>query len=78
MILLMLLVSRDSVVSIATGYWLGDRGVGVWVPVGSEIFFSPYRPDRLWGPSNLLSNGYWRFFPWGKAAGAWSWLLTSN
>jgi hypothetical protein len=26
--------------------------------VGSRIFSSPCRPDRLWGPSNLLYNGY--------------------
>jgi hypothetical protein len=41
---------RDSVVGIATGYGLDDRGVGVRVPVGSIIFSSPRRPDRFWGP----------------------------
>jgi hypothetical protein len=50
--------SRDSSVSIATSYWLGDRGVGVQVPVVSRIFSSPRRPDRLWAPPSLLSNGY--------------------
>jgi hypothetical protein len=39
--------SQDSVVGIATGYELDDRGVGVRVPVGSRIFSSPCRPDRL-------------------------------
>jgi hypothetical protein len=33
--------SRDSVVGIATGYGLSDRGVEVRVPVGSRIFTSP-------------------------------------
>jgi hypothetical protein len=47
-----------SLVSIATGYWLYDRGVGVRVPVGSSIFPSPPCLDRLWGPQSLLSNGY--------------------
>jgi hypothetical protein len=62
---------RDNVVGIATGYGLDDRGVGVRVPVGSRIFSSPRRPDRVWGPSNLLSNRYrGLFFPEGKAAGA--------
>jgi hypothetical protein len=50
--------SRDSVVGIATGYGLDERGVGVRVPVGSRIFSSPRRPDRLWGPPSFLSNGY--------------------
>jgi hypothetical protein len=31
---------------------------------------SPYRPDRLWGPPNLLYNGYRGLFVGGKAAGA--------
>jgi hypothetical protein len=39
--------SRDSVVGIATTYGLDDRGVGVRVPVGSRIFSSRNRPDRL-------------------------------
>jgi hypothetical protein len=46
------------VVGIATGYGLDDQEVGVWVPLGSRIFSSPRRPDRLWGPPNFLSNGY--------------------
>jgi hypothetical protein len=45
-------------VGIATGYGLDDRGVRVRVPVGARIFSSPRRPDRLWGPSSLLSNGH--------------------
>jgi hypothetical protein len=50
--------SCGNVVGIATGYWLDDQGVGVRVPVGSRTISSPRRPNRLWGPPNLLSNGY--------------------
>jgi hypothetical protein len=50
--------SQDSSVDTATSYGLDDRGVGVQVPVGVRIFTSPDRPHRLWGPPNLLSNGY--------------------
>jgi hypothetical protein len=35
-----------------------DQGVGVRVPVGPKIFTLPCRPDRLWGPPTLLSDGY--------------------
>jgi hypothetical protein len=52
-----LIQSWDSSVGIATGYGLGDQGVGVRVPVEARIFTSPCRPDRLWGARNLLSNG---------------------
>jgi hypothetical protein len=51
-------VNRDTVVGIATRYGLHDRGVGVPVSIGSRIFSSPRRRDRLWGPPNLLSSGY--------------------
>jgi hypothetical protein len=54
----LLLASRDSAVGIATGYELDDQGAGIRVPVGLRIFSSPLRPDWLWGPPNLLSNGY--------------------
>jgi hypothetical protein len=45
--------SQDSVVSIATGYGLDDRGVGIRVLVGARIFSSARRPDRLEVPRTL-------------------------
>jgi hypothetical protein len=56
---------RDSVIGVATGYGLDDRGTGARVPVGPRIFASPRRPDRLWGPPDLLSNGDGGLFPRG-------------
>jgi hypothetical protein len=47
-------------VGIANGYGLDDPGSN---PGGGEIFRAC--PDRPWGPSNLLYNGY-RVFPGGK------------
>jgi hypothetical protein len=41
--------SRDSIVGLATGYGLEDRGVGDGVPVGSRIFSSPRRPKPALG-----------------------------
>jgi cell division protein FtsX len=52
-IIVIVMWNRDSVVGTATGYWLEDREVGVRVPVGSRIFSSPSRPDRLWGLPDL-------------------------
>jgi hypothetical protein len=69
-ILTELQTGRDSAVGIATGYGLDDRRVGVRVPVEARIFSSPCRPDRLWGPPILVSNGYQGSFPGGKAARA--------
>jgi hypothetical protein len=43
-----------------------------------EFLSSPPRPDRLWDPPILLSRGCRGCFPGGKAAGSWSWLLTSS
>jgi hypothetical protein len=57
--------SQDSVVGIATGNRVDGREVGVRVPVGSRIFSSPQRPDRLWDRPSLLSHGYRGLFPRG-------------
>jgi hypothetical protein len=64
-VLLVLTMSRGSIVSIATAYRLDGPGVGVEVRVGSRIFTSPDHPGQLWGPPNLPSIGYWELFLWG-------------
>jgi hypothetical protein len=58
-------MNRGSAVGITTGCGLDHREVGVRVPVESRILISPYRPDRLKGPPNLLSNGDRGLFPRG-------------
>jgi hypothetical protein len=54
--------NRDRAVGIATGYGLYDRGVGVRVPMESRFVSSSTRPDWLWCPPSLLSNGYQGLF----------------
>jgi hypothetical protein len=51
----------DNSVGIATGYRLDDRSS--ILERGKILFSSLQRPDRLWGPPSLLSNGYWERFP---------------
>jgi len=54
---------------IALDYLLEDRG---W-----KFFSSPPLPERLWVTPSLLCNVYQGSFPVSKAAGPWSWPLTS-
>jgi hypothetical protein len=63
--------SRDSVVSIATGYGLDDRGVGVRVPVESRIFslLHVLQNDSGAHPASY-PMGTGGSFPGGKASGA--------
>jgi hypothetical protein len=50
-------------VSMMSDYRLDDRGSIFGTDKG--FFFYTLRPDRLWGPPNLLSSGYRESFPRG-------------
>jgi hypothetical protein len=59
------LVEVTGVVKPVAGYGLDDLMIGGSSPGRSlEFFSSPPRPDRLWGPPSLLSNGYEGPFTW--------------
>jgi hypothetical protein len=62
--------SRGSSVGLAKGYEMD--GQGSISGRDKRSFFTPQRPDRLWGPHSLLPNGYRGSFPEGKVAVAWS------
>jgi hypothetical protein len=57
--------SRNSSVGIATDYGLDGRGS---IPGRGKRFLPiPQRPDQLWGPPSLFSNGYRRLLTWGQS-----------
>jgi hypothetical protein len=70
-------MSRNSVVGIATGCGMDDWRIGVRVPLSSRIFSSPRVPGFGVHPASY-PMGTGGKFPGGKAAGAWSWPLTSK
>jgi hypothetical protein len=52
--------------------WIRDSNSGK-----DKGFVSSPKRTWLWGPPNLLLDGYQGSFPGGKGTGAWSWPLTS-
>jgi hypothetical protein len=70
--------SRDSSGSVGLGYGLDDRGSRVRVPPGAGNFSLHHRVQNGSGAhSTSYPMGTRGSFPGGKAAGAWSWPLTS-
>jgi hypothetical protein len=69
---------RDSSVGTALGYGLDDRGSRVRFPAGAGNFSPHHRVQNGFGahPASY-SMGTRSSFPGCKAAGAWSWPLTS-
>jgi hypothetical protein len=71
-------ISSDSSVGIATGYELDDRMIGVRFRAGAGNFSLRHHVQTDSGvhaaPYPMGTGGS---FPGGKAAGAWSWPLTS-
>jgi hypothetical protein len=70
--------SRDSSVGIALGYGLDGRGSRVLFPAGAGNFSVHHRVQNGYGayPASYRM-GTRGSFPGGKAAGVWSWPLTS-
>jgi hypothetical protein len=70
--------SRDSSVGTALGYGLENRGSGVRFSAGAGNFSLNHRVQNGSGahPASY-PMGTRSSFPGGKAAGAWSWPLTS-
>jgi hypothetical protein len=60
---------RDSIVGIATGYGLGERGVRVRVPVGSRIFTSPIMQTGFGAHPTSYTMGTGGSFPGLKRPG---------
>jgi hypothetical protein len=70
--------SRDSSVGVALGYGLDDRGSRFRFPAGAGNFSLHHCVENGFGAhSASYPMGTKGSFPGGKAAGAWSWLLTS-
>jgi hypothetical protein len=71
--------SRDSSVGIALGYGLDDRGSRVRFPGGGGGNFSLHHRVQNGSAAHPASYpmGTRGSSPWGKAAGTWSWPLTS-
>jgi hypothetical protein len=60
------LTTSSPCIAINAGLRAGRSGFSGTIPSGGwEFFSSPPRPERLWGPPSLLSNGYQVLFPWG-------------
>jgi hypothetical protein len=72
------LKSRDSSVGVALGYGLDDRGSRVRFPAGAGNFSLHHRVQNDSGAHTAsYPVGTRGSFPGYKAAGAWSWHLTS-
>jgi hypothetical protein len=70
--------SRDSSVCIALSYGLDDGGSRVRFPAGAGDFSLHHRvQDGSGAHPASYSMGTRGSFPGGKAAGAWSWPVTS-
>jgi hypothetical protein len=68
--------SRGTAVDMATSYKLYCPLVGVQVLTKTKFFSYLCRPDRLWGPLSLQSNGYRGLFL--RELSGWDVKLTTH
>jgi hypothetical protein len=76
--LLSLMRSRDNAVGIATGNGLNNRGVGVRVLAVQDFYILHVIQTDSGAHQASYSMDTEGSFPGTKAAGVWSWPLTSN
>jgi hypothetical protein len=76
MMMMMMMKSRIGSVGIATDYGLDDRMIGVRIPAGNYSLRHRVQPGTGAHPASY-KIGAGGSYPGGKAAGAWSWPLTS-
>lgn len=62
-------MTRAGIAQSLSSGWT-DEGSQFEYRYRASLLFSPRRPDMLWDPLSLVSNGYRGFFPGGKAAEA--------
>jgi hypothetical protein len=59
-------MSRDRLVSVATGYALDDQGSVPVIEDAGNVYSYPHRANWLWGPLSLFFKGHLLLFAQGN------------